>query len=283
MIKVSLMFFVLLLIFTMVSCEKGLNEDDTGILLVRLTDAPFPIDKIEKAEVIIDSIEVRQKDSESDGRPFILLSDEQRTYNLLDLQNGVTTDLIEMEVPAGDYDLIRLYVQSAMIELNDDGKTTFDLKIPSGEQTGIKVFLEPVISVVGGLTTELILDFDVRKSFVVQGNPDTHAGIKGFHFKPVIRAINVSITGSIVGKVTDTLGEGIGSVFITLEQDGADLDPSAQTDTDEEDAGKYLISGLDPGVYKVIATKEGYVTADSSGVEVLVGNQSQVDFVLEAE
>ena len=129
----------------------------------------------------------------------------------------------------------------------------------------------------------MLLDFDVRKSFVVQGNPDTHAGIKGFHFKPVIRTINISTSGTIAGKVTETSGEGIGGVLITLEQDGEALVPSAQTDTDGEDTGKYQISGLEPGLFKVIATKDGYVTVDTSGVEVFVGNQSLVDFVLQTE
>jgi hypothetical protein len=279
--KIMLPICFIVMIFALMSCDKAVNEDGMGTLVVKLTDAPFPLDKVKEAEVIIDSIEIRKKDVEPDGNPFILLSDEQQKYNLLELQNGLTVDLVRIGIPAGDYDLIRLYVQNATIVLNDEGETAFNLKVPSGEQTGIKVFIDPFIRVVGGLTSELLLDFDIRRSFVVQGNPETPAGIKGFHFKPVVRAVNVSIVGSIGGTVKDNSGTELASVLITLEQEGVELTPTAQTGSDPENPGKYLIPGLQPGLYKVIASKEGYVTKDSTDVEVFIGNQSQVDFILE--
>jgi len=40
----------------------------------------------------------------------------------------------------------------------------------------------------------------------VQGNPGTPAGIKGFHFKPVIRAINASTAGSLTFLVESDAG-----------------------------------------------------------------------------
>lgn len=280
-IRFILSIFVVVIMFGIFGCDQAVDGDGMGTLVVKLTDAPFPLDKVKEAEVIIDSIEIRKKDTESDERPFVLLSDEQHKYNLLELQNGLTADLVELEMPAGDYDLIRLYVNNATVILNDEGETAFNLKIPSGEQTGLKVFINPFIRVVGGLTSELLLDFDVRRSFVVQGSGKTYSDIKGFHFKPVVRAVNVSTVGSIGGKVTDNAGTELVDVYITLEQDGEELVPSAQTGSDPENPGNYLISGLQPGLYKVIATKEGYVTADVTGVEVLVGNQTQVDFILE--
>ena len=136
---------------------------------------------------------------QSEGNPFLILSEEDFVYNLLELQNGITTELVEIEVPTGDYDLVRLYVDSAGIELKD--QTEYDLKVPSGSETGIKIIIDPPITVVGGLTTELILDFDVSQSFVVQGNPYTPAGINGFIFTPTIRATNASFAGSIKGTV----------------------------------------------------------------------------------
>ena len=43
------------------------------------------------------------------------------------------------------------------------------MKVPSGEQTGIKVFIDPGIHVEGGISAELLLDFDLSKSFVMRG------------------------------------------------------------------------------------------------------------------
>ena len=89
------------------------------------------------------------------------------------MRNGVTAELAAELVPAGEYDLLRLIVSGAIITLTDE--TTFDVKIPSGAQTGIKIFLDPPIAVGGGLASEVLLDFDVIQSFVVQGKRDTPA------------------------------------------------------------------------------------------------------------
>lgn len=69
----------------------------------------------------------------------------------------------------------------------------------------MKIFIDPSIDVVGGLTAELLLDFDVSQSFVIQGNPAFPADIKGFIFKPTIKAANLSISGRLAGTITDDL------------------------------------------------------------------------------
>ena len=279
--KLTISLFAVILILPLLSCDKAVNQDGTGTLIIKLTDAPFPLDTVSNAEVVIDSIEIRRMDTDDQERPYILLTGVDQTYNLIELQNGLTVDLVNMDVDAGDYDLIRLYVKSARIVLKDPGHTSFDLKIPSGEQTGIKVFISPYLRVVDGLTSELLLDFDVRRSFVPQGSSKDFSDIKGFHFKPVIRAVNVSTVGSIGGTVKDKSDNQLEGVLISLEQNGEELIPDAYTGSHPDSPGRYLIPGLTPGLYTVIASKDGYVTKDSSDVEVFVGNQSQVNFILE--
>jgi len=257
----------------LIGCS-GSSETSSGMgtLVVKLSDAPFPIDLVEEANVKIDKIEARKKNSE--GNPFITLSEDEHTYNLLDLQNGVTADLVEIDVPAGEYDLIRLYVSEAGIVLTDE--TPFDLTIPSGAQTGIKVFLDPPITVVGGLTSELLLDFDVSQSFVVQGNPDTPAGINGFHFKPVIRAANLSTAGQVTGIVKDDLGP-LPGVLVSI-----DLDPDPATAITDE-IGEYTLVGIPQGTYTVNASMTGYEPASVDNVQVVAGNVTEVDFDLMPE
>jgi hypothetical protein len=174
-----------------------------GRLVVKVTDAPFPMDIIESAEVTINKVEIRKVgDGIDDGNPFIVISEEPMTFNLLELRNGVVAELLDMEMPEGSYDLIRLYVEEASLKVKEGGD--YNLKIPSGAQTGIKVFIKNGLIVSGGLTTELLLDFDLSRSFILQGNPFTPAGINGFIFKPVIRAVNNSTAGRIEGVVSDT-------------------------------------------------------------------------------
>ena len=102
---------ILVFLFIFFGCEKSVDNGDageTGMLSIKLMDAPFPIDMVAEATVRINKIEVRQDNNEPDGDPFLVLSDKDTTFNLLELQNGVSADLVELEVPAGDYSLLRL-------------------------------------------------------------------------------------------------------------------------------------------------------------------------------
>ena len=135
------------------------------------------------------------------GSPFITISEETIQVNLLDLVNGLTMTLVDTEIPAGKYDLIRLHVSEAEVIL-EDGQV-FDLKIPSGNRSGLKVFIKPSLNVVGGLTSDLLLDFDVCRSFVFRGNI-RNGDIRGVIFKPVIKAVNLSNAGTLTGLVYTT-------------------------------------------------------------------------------
>ena len=257
-------------IFLVSGCDSANEPQDSGSLLVKVTDAPFPADFVESATVTVDSIEIRQKSGAEDN-PYIVISNTPMDFNLLELRNGITASLPEIEVPVGSYDLVRLYVESANIVLKDD-LSEFNLKVPSGDQTGIKVFIKPEIQIQGGLTAELLLDFDLSKSFVVHGSPDA---INGFHFKPTLRAVNNSLAGSIYGTVTDEKGPlSEVSVTVTLDEE----DASALTDEN----GYYEILGLKEGAYSVSASKEDYVDPDIIIVDVTANNKTEQNFVLVA-
>lgn len=174
-----------------IGCERvtiDIAADDSGTLVVKVTDAPFPIEQVVRAEVVINKIEVRSKTEEDSSVTFLTLMEQ-------------------------DTDLLCVYIDEAEIELTDG--QIFNMKIPSDPQTGIKIFIKPAIEVIGGLTSELLRDFDPTKSFVVQRNPKTPAGIKGFHFKPAIRASNLSTSGRIVCSDSD-----ISFVFLPIRKYG---------------------------------------------------------------
>jgi hypothetical protein len=59
--------------------------------------------------------------------------------------------------------------------------------VPSGAQSGIIVDLSGAIEVEVGVLTVLVVDFDVDESFVIQGNPETPAGIMGILLTPALR------------------------------------------------------------------------------------------------
>lgn len=251
--------------------------EGNGMLRVVMTDAPFPIGLVAEANVSIERVEMREKGSDDDA-DFIVLTDVDTVLNLIDLQNGLTATLVELEVPAGDYDEVRVITGDATIILTDS--TDFDLKVPSGSQSGIKVKVSPVIHVEEGLTTELLLDFDLSKSFVVQGNPSTPAGINGFNFKPVIRAVNASTAGRVQGTVIADAGDSaLANVYIVLDADESEEVYEAYTNEN----GEYVLLGIPTGTYTLRAELEGYETAEQSGISIVAANSTTVNLSLTAE
>lgn len=264
LLMMSSLLVVVVLGFT--GCIDPAEEATTGTLNVILTDAPFPTELVAEANVTIVKLEARAN-SDSSGSPYVLLSEEVNTYNLLDLQNGVTASLASLEIPVGSYDLIRLYVSEGEVVMNEG--TRYTLTVPSGAQTGIKLFIDPPIDVTGGLTSDLLLDFDVASSFIAQGNQN----ITGFLFKPTIRAVNASTVGSLAGGVTDTSAVAIVGAQVWVVQD------TVVTSAFSDSTGFYTILGLAAGNYTANATLSGYDTVSVS-VDIGAGSQTSISFEL---
>lgn len=182
------------------ACGDSTSDlDATGQVRVMLTDAPA--DYLSVAEVCVSQVYLQGEDGEADeedtgGRTVLWEAvDEQdlQCFDLLELQ-GVSAEVAETEVPAGTYAQLRFIVASASVTLAEgyefnSGETTMDLLVPSGAQTGIKVLLlEPVV-VEAQTVNEVTVDADVNANFVIQGDPETAAGIQGVLFTPVLQEI----------------------------------------------------------------------------------------------
>ncbi|MCX2719622.1 DUF4382 domain-containing protein [Lentiprolixibacter aurantiacus] len=294
--KLTAIFLVLMGIILW-NCTDEPGTSENGRMRLQLTDAPFAYDLISEANVTIYKIEARYAgedddnmddgmdsrpsgDDDDDGKSFVTLFEEELDVNLLDLTNGVTETLVDTEVPAGEYDLIRVYVKGVNVVMKDS--TVFDLKVPSGEQTGIKVFIDPPLVVAGGLSADLLLDFDVSRSFVARGNI-RKPGFNGFIFKPVIKVSNLTTAGTLAGNVFTTVTDSTGTTT-TPGLEGAQValivadtvNTSTLTDAD----GNYMVMGLEPGAYNVEVQLEGYETQTAEGVTIVVGNKTIQDFEL---
>ncbi|MDF1548277.1 MAG: DUF4382 domain-containing protein [Bacteroidales bacterium] len=266
---------VMVIAFSLLILGCNNKDEATGTLSIKLTDAPFPTDLVQEANVTIFKVEARQSGSH-EGSPYVTLSEEEFSFNLLDLTNGITANLVNIEVPAGSYNLFRLYISKASVVLKD-GKT-YDLTVPSGASSGLKIFVKPEIVVAGGLTAELVLDFDVSQSFIPQGDISSPDNVTGFIFKPVIKATNVSVAGSLVGTVTNLIPEPIEGAQISVF--AAD---TLNTTTFTDELGGYAVLGLEAGSYKVMVESEGYVSHTVEVVEIIVANATTQNFELEEE
>lgn len=274
--KKLIVFLGLMLVLANFGCQK-MNEDGTGRLVIKITDAPFPLSDIESAVVTIDRIELRKAgDGVPDGNPFITVAEDAGEFNLVELRNGMVELLADIEIPAGEYNLVRLYVGPADLILKDGSR--HNLKIPSGEQTGIKIFIRPSLFVEGGLTSELLLDFDLSRSFVMRGNMINPEEMNGFIFKPVIRAVNNTTAGRIEGSVADESGKGIEGASVSVKQ-GEDEIASALTDA----GGFFAVIGLPEGEYSATASKAGFKSVTTDKIIVSKGNRTVVDFLLQPE
>ncbi|MBV6640037.1 MAG: DUF4382 domain-containing protein [Cyclobacteriaceae bacterium] len=267
--------FILLTCSILLSCTE--DNDGSGTLNVRMTDAPYPTDQIAEANITVTKIEIRQSGGNGEEK-FTTILDSEVSANLLDLTNGVTANIASVEVPVGSYDLVRVYISEASVVLNDDAETTFNLKIPSGAQSGIKVFINPDIEVVGGLSAELLLDVDVSQSFVPLGSP---LAINGFNFKPVIKASNVSFAGRVIGTVTtivDEMATPISGAQVSIF--AADtLNTTSFTNAE----GKFEVPGLIAGLYDITVEAEGFTPETETDIEVVVANATTANFELTQE
>ena len=298
---------IFLMVFSACS-DNDTTEAGVGRLTIQLTDAPFPLDLISEANVTIYKIEARQKydsdeenstmeegenmdddsDDMHDGNAIVVLMEEEMNVNLLDLTNGITETLVNTEIPAGTYDQLRVYAKGINVVMNDEEGTTYDLKVPSGEQSGIKIKIKPAITIAGGLSADLLLDFDVSRSFVPRGNIRDMSKFNGFIFKPVIKVSNMATAGTLAGVVTDMAdGTALAGAQITVSQNGEEITSSFTDET-----GAYMIMGLDPGEYDVFASlelptseeedapTELYASPEES-ILIVVGNKTVRNFELD--
>jgi hypothetical protein len=273
LIKNGLMFLAAILVLA-TSCTQNDSEGTggKGTLSLLLTDAPFPSNLVENTLVTIDKIEIRSTttatatttEADNASQYIVLYEGEGKEFDLLDLQNGITEELANVDLDEGSYDLIRMRVTKAEVVLKD-GLTTFDLKIPSGSTSGIKIKITPELLIESGVESTIVLDFDVSKSFIVQGNPKTPAGIKGFLFKPSLRAMCLQYTGVISGKVSENATTPVPIADATVEIYREDtVYSSAQTDA----TGAYALVGLPALTYQMVFSKDGYTSVTVDGVIV---------------
>lgn len=271
-------------VFTILILASCSNDDNHSItngkakLNVYLTDAPFPIDLVSKTIVNIDKIEIRKQASDSTEAEFIVLSEELFQIDLLSLSNGLTEQLASVDLDAGEYDMIRMHVSDSKIILTD--QTEFELKIPSGSSSGLKVKIEPDMVISAGQTVDVLLDFDVSKSFVAKGNWKG-GQLNGFNFKPVVRCVLLGMAGRIEGTVADTTGTALENVAIKVwlpvqETDKDSLITSSFTDSD----GKYQVIGILSGTYFLTTERDSFETDTIWNVNVQQGQSTTVDIEL---
>ena len=223
----------------------------TGTLELRLTDAPS--DDFQSATIFVSSVYAK---GSSAGASEALVSNTKTSFDLMTLQNGVTTTLGSASVPSGSYSQIRLVVDSAKVTLKAGktfagGSSTAVLHVPSGSESGLKInFAGPVD--VGTGTATVVVDFDVAGSFILQGPRDQPTGCT---FRPLIHAISLGLAATITGSVTPASSNA--TVYAIA---GSDTVQTTQADA----SGNFTLRFLPAGTYVAAASATGFSVALSS-------------------
>jgi hypothetical protein len=228
----------------------GCDSDPKNARLeVWLTDAPGDYKEV-NVEII--GVEVHSESGEQNSG-WKSLNVEGGVYNLLELTNGLDTLLGTIEIPAGQISQIRLKLGNEnTIKV---GEQMHDLSTPSGQQSGLKLQVHEVLT--EGITYKILLDFDVARSIVNKGN-------ETYSLKPVIRTITEAQDGAIKGVVIPI--ESTPAVYAITGTDTV-------TTTYTNEAGQFLLRGLDAGSYKIVfLPNSSYDTLTVDNVNVTIGN-----------
>ena len=204
----------------------------SGSMTVELTDAP--IDSADAVNVRILRVEVNEAGS---PEGWITLNEVNETYDLLELANGASAVIATKELDPGTYPQIRLVLAQDGHSVEIDGNV-YDMFVPSGAQTGVKLNINATIE--EDIEYTVLLDFDASRSVVEAGVNDQVP----YLLQPVIRAVDKAITGNIEGTVDPVASEPKVSAL-------AGSDTLATTIANDE-TGYFKLTGLEEGTYEVV-------------------------------
>jgi hypothetical protein len=257
---------VFLFLFLATACSNSSSSSATGSLSIGITDAAS--DDYNAIYVTIDEVQVHTGDDEAGD--WRVVAAPGRTFNLLELVNGVIEQLGTATFETGQYTQVRLIVgKKADAELNilsenhpfanyivDNTNTYHELKMPSGYQTGIK--LVHAFEITEGLTTELVLDFDADQSVVIAGSSGN------WLLKPTIKVIDTIENAIVEGVITDAGESPLSGVLVSAQVYDPDTGrASIHTSTLTDEYGEYLMY-LEAGTYSIVVYKDGYTPACSA-------------------
>ena len=268
----------------------GGSSDGTGTLALELADSAT--DKYQAVYITVDEIHVKSNSASIDDKKgWKLVASPKKTYNLLNLVNGVTAVLGEQELQAGRYNQIRLnlgktpesknnifgepHPYACYVILNDGDEETAtikSLKVPSGYQSGFKLVHQ--FEVLEGEVVELVLDFDACRSVVLASKGDKCI------LKPTIKVIDTRGKSVVMGMVTDDEDPANPIEGVSVSAQVSDQGSARVVRTTLTDDGVGEDGNLDEvkGEYQLILSPEtSFNIVAFSGAKVLVAPDPAVE------
>src|SRR5262245_42996819 len=83
-------------------------------------------------------------------------------------------------------------------------------------------------------------------------------------------------TGRLLGTILDQQHAGVPGATVTVTNVATNIERTVTTDAE----GGYVVTPLDPGVYRISAALQGFQTTVRDRVELTVGQSARVDLTL---
>lgn len=183
--------------------------------------------------------------------------------DLLAYQEGKVLPLGSIaDLPAGTYQQTRLVLaENKSSRLIDKNGEEHELKIPSGDESGLKIKNSFVVEKDKGV--ELTLDFDLRKSLKRPGGAK-----EKYSLKPVLRMVQ----NKLVGVITGESEKATVACLYTPDQtfDATDDCPNSIHSTPVR-GGKFRLSFVEAGTYKIRLFLPTATFVDRDNLEVKAG------------
>jgi len=150
---------------SILSCKK---ENKTAPIQILLTDKPAAYDSV-NVHIVGMQVQINH-----DTAAWLSINTKDSIYNLLDLQNGLTTVIAQDTVPAGVLQQVRFILGSDNTVVVNG--VSFPLETPSAQSSGLKVKIGRVLAETLNTFT---LDFDASLSIQEQNG--------SYKLQPVIK------------------------------------------------------------------------------------------------
>jgi hypothetical protein len=247
---------------------------DAGSTSVLLTDAGFPFELVDRVEVYVSEVAASTDADTSAVQEWVTITRPQRTFDLLELQQGKTALAGRGDLPAGSYRMVRVSLigDSSHVVMRDGRHAAVRWPL-AGEFTLHAWVQEPLA--VADTGAQIVIDIDVGRSFVnALGDP-----FHDFVFLAHLRAVNSAATGTLAGSVTgDADGDGTPEPLPFADVSVLKGDPLTQAPWFVVATGHttaestYRVAFLLPGTYLVRidapgSTVLGSVTASTLTIE----------------
>ncbi len=269
----------------LVACGGGSDgsRPNTGTLNINVTDAP--VDGARHVYLTFSGIELKPEG----GPPVTYDINPDRRIDVYALRNGGSAPLLQgQSIPAGRYEWLRLQIvaqqnsNASVIELLDG--RSFPLFVPSGEERGLQLIRG--FAVAQGGTTNLTIDFDLRRSIIA---PPGLA--PNYLLKPVLRIVDNLQVGRIEGSVAASLVSAGCTPFVYVFEgagvtpDDMDSDPAPDVDplvsapvTQNVTTGtwSYRVAFLEAGAYTLAFTCGGGTDRPETNETLIFGTPRNV-------